>query len=99
MKQARKALEEDLRKDNRKELRQDEQLAQLEAQLLTAEGRYMQNMLIDQIRYLRGMLQGADQRPGQDAFRRFETLRREFNDLVTRWRDLKGNETEFRQLD
>jgi len=99
VKEERKSLKDARSENDSKAAREDKRLAELEAQLTTAEGRYTQNMLSDQIRYLRGMLQGADQRPGQDAYQRYESLRRTFNDLVAEWRDLKGDETEFRQLD
>ena len=51
------------------------------AALETAEGTYQQPMLIDQIEYLASMLAGADQRPGADAFERFEALRKRFEEL------------------
>ena len=42
--------------------------------MVTAKGTYMTPMLIDQIGYLSSMLSGADQKPGQDAYRRLEVL-------------------------
>ena len=51
------------------------------AALETAEGTYQQPMLIDQIEYLASMLAGADQRPGADAFERFEALLKRFEEL------------------
>jgi len=42
------------------------------------EGFYQQPMLVDQVRYLYGMLNDADQAPGQDAVERYETLRQDF---------------------
>ena len=61
----------------------DEQLKAFEAALETAEGRYMKPMLIPQISYLYFMLNQADQRPGRDAYERYEELRAE-------WEALKG---------
>jgi hypothetical protein len=37
-------------------------------------------MLIDQIGYLSSMIDRADQRPGRDAFDRYEALHREVDD-------------------
>jgi photosystem II stability/assembly factor-like uncharacterized protein len=95
----RKALKEKVNKGKRKAVQTDEPLAELEAQLVTAEGRYRRPMLIDQARYLRGMLEGADQRPGKDAFERYETLKTQFNQLIGRWQELMGEETDWKQLD
>ncbi|MFC1782319.1 WD40/YVTN/BNR-like repeat-containing protein, partial [Planctomycetota bacterium] len=61
----------------RKELRQrpnDEKLAALEAKFVTAPGRYMTPMLLDQLSYLNSMLDRADQKPGRDAYMRHEEL-------------------------
>ncbi len=52
-----------------------EKLAAVRARLVTAEGRYPQPMLIDQISYLLGMLDRADQKPGRDAYFRYDELR------------------------
>ncbi len=40
--------------------------------LVTPEGRYPRPRLIDQIGYLYGIISRADQRPGQDAYMRYE---------------------------
>lgn len=48
----------------------------------TKEGIYMQPMLIDQLAYLRSMLNSADQRPGKDAYERLEHL-------YSVWRELE----------
>ncbi|MFP4293197.1 MAG: WD40/YVTN/BNR-like repeat-containing protein [Cyclobacteriaceae bacterium] len=61
--------------------KEDEQLAQVYDELVTAEGTYMKPQLIAQLAYLRYMLMGADQRPGQDAYRRFEQLQGQWNSL------------------
>ena len=50
-------------------------------ELNTQEGTYMRPMLIDQIRYLQAMLSRADQRPGNDAYIRFNDLKSQFKDL------------------
>ena len=47
----------------------------LRSELVTAENiAYPQPMLLDQIRYLYGMLTAADQPPGRDAYERFAEL-------------------------
>ncbi|HEU4628931.1 MAG TPA: hypothetical protein VFS08_04275 [Gemmatimonadaceae bacterium] len=53
------------------------QLAALEAKLVTAPIRYSTPMLLDQLNYLYGLVTGADQKVGRDAFTRYEELRRE----------------------
>ncbi|RMG80830.1 MAG: hypothetical protein D6714_14000 [Bacteroidetes bacterium] len=52
-----------------------DQIVAIENELVTRKGRYPQPMLIDQIRYLASMLDRADQRPGQDAYDRYEELK------------------------
>ncbi len=46
--------------------------------------RYPETMLIDQLEYLYGMTSSADQRPGEDAYRRIETLEAELDTLTDR---------------
>ena len=43
--------------------------------LITAKGPYPQPMLIDQLNYLRSMIDRADQRPGKDAYIRYDELK------------------------
>lgn len=62
---------------------EDKRLAQIEEQLVTTDGIYMTPMLIDQLRYLRSMLNQADQRPGKDAYDRYEELKNRFSTIVT----------------
>lgn len=62
---------------------EDARLAQIEDQLETPEGIYMTPMLIDQLRYLRYMLNQADQRPGKDAYDRYEELKNRFSTIIT----------------
>jgi photosystem II stability/assembly factor-like uncharacterized protein len=64
---------------------EDEWLVQLEDELSTAEGIYMQPKLVDQIGYLANMLDEAGQRPGADAYRRFEELKIWFDKLAGIW--------------
>lgn len=51
------------------------------AALVTAEGTYMQPMLIAQISYLYNMISNADQQPGQEAIDRFNVLSGQFSAL------------------
>jgi hypothetical protein len=50
-------------------------LSTVRSELVTAQGMaYPQPMLLDQIRYLYGMLTGADQAPGNEAYARYAEL-------------------------
>ena len=61
----------------------DEQLASVEARLVTStEHRYPVPVLIDQLSYLYGNLNRADQAPGQDAYARADELEAELAQLV-----------------
>ncbi len=62
----------------------------LQAELNTAEGRYRQPMLIDQIQYLFNMLNSADQRPGKDAYDRYDYLRQWYEDVAKRAEAVTG---------
>ncbi|MCJ7579380.1 MAG: hypothetical protein MUP98_02475 [Candidatus Aminicenantes bacterium] len=46
----------------------------IKAKLVTSRGTYQQPMILDQISYLSSMLDRADQRPGRDAYLRFDEL-------------------------
>lgn len=60
-----------------------ERLEAIKAQLVTASGiAYPQPMLVDQVQYLYGMTTRADQRPGQDAYNRYEALRQQIDRLT-----------------
>jgi hypothetical protein len=54
----------------------------LEARLVTAGGSYPQQMLIDQIANVSRMLGQADQKPGKDAWLRYEDVRRELDGVL-----------------
>ena len=60
------------------------QLREIEAALVTAEGRYMPPMLVDQLSYLYRMLDRADQAPGRDAYVRFDELEELLHTYITR---------------
>ncbi len=60
-----------------------QQLEAVQRELVTREDQsYPQPMLIDQLEYLYGMTSTADQRPGQDAYDRLETLRARLDDTL-----------------
>ncbi|MEQ9592010.1 MAG: hypothetical protein RLN86_05395 [Cyclobacteriaceae bacterium] len=75
-----KLIEEGKRK--KQYMQEDARLAQIEDQLVTPDGIYMTPMLIDQLRYLRSMLNQADQRPGKDAYERYDELKNRFNTIL-----------------
>ncbi len=70
--------------DRKKELGENAQIPEdllaMDAALNTADGRYHQPKLIDQLRYLYSMLDRADQMPGKDAYERYDHL----NNLLLR---------------
>jgi len=69
-------------------------LQELEAEIVTEPeddvSSYPRPMLVDQIQYLYGMTARADQRPGRDAYTRFETLRNELDDALDRLESIRG---------
>ena len=87
-----KELEEKLEKaKNKKNINAEiEQLQKVKAKLSTAEGRYMQPQLIAQISYLYSMLGRADQKPGKDAFDRFEELKKWLDTIQPEWDKVLG---------
>ena len=50
-------------------------LEALQSKFVTASGRYQTPMLLNQISYLSSMLNRADQKPGKDAYIRYEELK------------------------
>ena len=75
---AQKIISEKIEK-NETETNQDKlivnQLAQIQANFETAQGRYTKPQLLDQIGYLNSMLNRTDQKPGRDAYLRYEELK------------------------
>jgi hypothetical protein len=60
----------------------------VEKDLITSKSvAYSQPMLIDQISYLREMLNTADQLPGKDAYDRFKSLKMDVDNLLRKWQD------------
>lgn len=63
------------------------EVRRIHAALVTSrEGSYQQPMLLDQISYLYGMTSGADQRPGDQVYRRYEELNQEMTEMEERIR-------------
>lgn len=82
-----------------KEKADDEALIALNADLNTADGRYQQPQLLAQISYLSSMLGYADQRPGQDAYDRYDSLRDWFEDALNQWVKISGESASRFKLD
>jgi hypothetical protein len=71
----------------------------LYAELYMAEGRYMTPRLLDQVAYLRSMLDQGDQKPGKDAFIRYDELKNWYNRLVKQSAEKMGSRKEFAPID
>jgi photosystem II stability/assembly factor-like uncharacterized protein len=81
MRQAREAADS-LRLAQPRSPETTKRLEQLLARLVTATGPYPQVMLIDQLANVARMLGQADQKPGRDAYLRYDDLRRELDALL-----------------
>ena len=64
-------------------------LSQINNALITSKGPYPQPMLIDQLNYLRSMIDRADQRPGKDAYIRYEELKNQLKELQESYETLE----------
>jgi len=62
--------------------RADEQLEGIQQRLMTGPVRYDMPMAADQLQYLNGMINRADQKLGRDAFERYEELKAELDAIV-----------------
>lgn len=69
----------------------DERLASIYSKLVTAKGIYHQPMLIDQLQYLFSMLNRAEQKPGRDAYVRFDELNTELSGYISDVNTLLGD--------
>jgi hypothetical protein len=67
---------------------ESEALIEIKRQLLTAPRRYSQPMLVDQLSYLYGNLNRADQKPGKDAYNRYEELNKTLQEQVQKLNQL-----------
>ena len=68
-----------------------EMLAVLYAKLVTETGPYPQPKLVDQLSYLSSMLNRADQKPGRDAYVRFDELNQELSIYVSEVNKILGD--------
>ncbi len=69
-----------------------ERLSTIYDRLVTAGGPYPQPMLVDQLSYLSSMLDRADQKPGRDAYVRFDELNRELSGYLSEIRTILGED-------
>ena len=65
----------------------DARLAEIQKRLVTGPVRYDMPMVADQLQYLNGMINTADQKLGRDAFERYEELKVALDSIVA---DLEG---------
>ncbi|MCP4727726.1 MAG: hypothetical protein GY863_21985, partial [bacterium] len=63
--------------------RDAEKLDELYNRIVTAGGRYPQPMLANQVSYLYSMLDRADQKPGKDAYIRYDELKTQLEEIIT----------------
>jgi len=68
-----------------------EKLVALYTKLVTAKGPYPQPKLVDQLSYLSSMLNRADQKPGRDAYMRFDELNHELAAYVLEVKNILGD--------
>jgi len=68
-----------------------EKLSAIYSKLVTANGPYPQPMLVDQLSYLFSMLNRADQKPGRDAYVRFDELRQELSGYISEIKKILGD--------
>ena len=89
--EVRKALENrlDVERVNRRDIRKKEQFDELYFKLVTPPGTYMEPMLSAQTGYLSSMLGQADQKPGRDAYERFEELKLRFETIKAAYEELQ----------
>ncbi|MEJ2238915.1 MAG: hypothetical protein P8X82_11510 [Gemmatimonadales bacterium] len=60
----------------------DDKLADIQKRLMTGPVRYDMPMVADQLQYLNGMINRADQKLGRDAFERYEELKAALDAIV-----------------
>ncbi len=82
-KDLRKQLEE--AKDKKVLSKKIQAIDELLNKISTPEGRYMQPQLVAQLSYLYSMLGRADQKPGKDAYERFEELKQWMDIVQPMW--------------
>ena len=79
----------DVERVNRRDLNRKEQLDELYYKLVTSPGTYMKPMLSAQTGYLSSMIGRADQKPGRDAYERFEELKLSFEAIKAAYEELQ----------
>jgi hypothetical protein len=67
---------------------ENENLLEVKKELVTAPRRYSQPMLVDQLSYLYGNLNRADQRPGKDAYNRYDELSKTLQEQIQKLNQL-----------
>jgi len=96
--QVQSAAEEDVENQAMKNML--EPLNALHAELVTSEeGSYQTPKLIDQAEYLYYSTISADQRPGDDAFQRYETLQQQLDQIEEKWQQMKEDMGELKEGD
>lgn len=85
------ALVADVRRMSRAQMSEERgaKLDAIRAKLINASVTYPQRMLQSQVSYLSSMLDRADQRPGKDAFDRYEQLKKEVAAIAAELEALK----------
>ena len=67
-----------------------EEIRAIQALMEDAGGSYPQPMYLNQLRYLQGMTDRADQRPGNFAYTRFDELSNQLAELKSRFNQITG---------
>ncbi len=79
------------KRESRKQARIKDELKEIRSELVTRDDiRYPQPMLSDQVMYLYSMLSRADQRPGKDAYTRYNELLEKYDTLNDRYEKSMG---------
>jgi len=73
-------------------------LGQLDKRLVRSKGRYTQVKFINQVSYLLNTIKGADKRPGQDMYFRYEELLKEFSEMKVEYENIKHTIETKREL-
>ena len=73
-----------------KESESSKKLAVLDDRLTRKKGRYTQVKFINQVGYLLNVISGADKRPGQDMYTRYEELKEELDGMETEFLAIKS---------
>jgi hypothetical protein len=73
-----------------KESKESKQLTALNDRLTRSKGRYTQVKFINQVGYLLGVISGADKRPGQDMYTRYQELKEELAGMQTEYNAIKS---------